>query len=214
MVFTMPRAFNDHEEKHIRSRLRSTGRERFASRGVLKTTIEEIARAAGIAKGSFYKFYDSKELLFFELLEDSQNRIRDPLTAGAPAKAKRTRRAFERLIWDLFDEVCADPLIQFMGRESELLSVMRKVPPEKMALHQAADQAFLDDLIGIWNRHATRPEREVVAARTSTLMLVSMNRNFLGDRLFEPAAGAAIASLADCFFKSVSLQHHQRPVSN
>ena len=33
----------------------------------------------GIAKGSFYKFYDSKEILFFTVLEDYQKSIIDEL---------------------------------------------------------------------------------------------------------------------------------------
>ena len=35
-----------------------------------KTTVEQLANAVGISKGSFYKFFDSKELLFFAMLED------------------------------------------------------------------------------------------------------------------------------------------------
>ena len=35
-----------------------------------KTSVEKLAEAVGISKGSFYKFFDSKELLFFAVLED------------------------------------------------------------------------------------------------------------------------------------------------
>lgn len=34
-----------------------------------KTSVEQLTRAVGIAKGSFYKFYESKEMLFFAVLE-------------------------------------------------------------------------------------------------------------------------------------------------
>ena len=87
---SMPRAFNDREERQIRARLRKDGRKLFAARGVLKTSIEEIARSAGIAKGSFYKFYGSKELLFFELLEETQNEIRAPMLDETPGGARKT----------------------------------------------------------------------------------------------------------------------------
>ena len=32
--------------------------------------MEQLTEAVGISKGSFYKFFDSKELLFFAVLED------------------------------------------------------------------------------------------------------------------------------------------------
>lgn len=38
--------------------------------GMRKTTVEQLANAVGISRGSFYKFFDSKELLFFAMLED------------------------------------------------------------------------------------------------------------------------------------------------
>lgn len=38
--------------------------------GMRKTSVEQLTEAAGIAKGSFYKFFPSKELLFFAVLEN------------------------------------------------------------------------------------------------------------------------------------------------
>ena len=35
-----------------------------------KTSVEQLTEAVGISKGSFYKFFESKELLFFTVLED------------------------------------------------------------------------------------------------------------------------------------------------
>ena len=34
-----------------------------------KTSVDQLTRAVGIAKGSFYRFYESKEMLFFAVLE-------------------------------------------------------------------------------------------------------------------------------------------------
>nr|WP_246359800.1 TetR/AcrR family transcriptional regulator [Stakelama sediminis] len=41
----------------------------FAARGYRNATMDEIAAAAGIAKGTLYLSYDSKEALFFALFE-------------------------------------------------------------------------------------------------------------------------------------------------
>ena len=37
--------------------------------GMKKTSVDQLTKAVGIAKGSFYKFYESKEMLFFAVLE-------------------------------------------------------------------------------------------------------------------------------------------------
>jgi len=64
----MPRAFTGAERAMIRERLLAAGRELFARYGLRKTTVEELARAAGIAKGTFYLFFPSKEALYAEVL--------------------------------------------------------------------------------------------------------------------------------------------------
>ena len=64
----MPRAFTDAERERIRERLLAVGRELFARYGLRKTTVEELARASGIAKGTFYLFFPSKEALYAEVL--------------------------------------------------------------------------------------------------------------------------------------------------
>lgn len=64
----MPRAFTDVERERIRERLLAAGRELFSRYGLRKTTVEELARAAGIAKGTFYLFFPSKEALYAEVL--------------------------------------------------------------------------------------------------------------------------------------------------
>ncbi len=48
------------------------GASSFARAGLRRTTIEELARAAGISKGAFYGFYDSKESLFLALVDASE----------------------------------------------------------------------------------------------------------------------------------------------
>ncbi|RLE27205.1 TetR/AcrR family transcriptional regulator, partial [Candidatus Acetothermia bacterium] len=78
----MPRAFTDAERERIRERLLAVGRELFARYGLRKTTVEELARASGIAKGTFYLFFPSKEALYAEVLLREAPRMLGELIAG------------------------------------------------------------------------------------------------------------------------------------
>jgi AcrR family transcriptional regulator len=64
----MPRAFKEEEKERIRAKLLEAGRSCFLRYGLKKTTIEDLTQPAGIAKGSFYLFFDSKEALYIEIL--------------------------------------------------------------------------------------------------------------------------------------------------
>jgi AcrR family transcriptional regulator len=82
-----------------RSEVRGTARERllasaarvFAERGYARASIDEIALDAGVTKGAVYWNFESKEELFFALLDqrlDAGARRLMGLTAGAPAEAE------------------------------------------------------------------------------------------------------------------------------
>lgn len=61
--------FSEVERDRIRHDLLEAGREYFARFGLEKTTVSELADEAGIATGSFYSFFDSKERLYLAVLE-------------------------------------------------------------------------------------------------------------------------------------------------
>ena len=63
-------AFTDEQNETIRKDLIREARRCGITIGMRKTSVEQLTNAVGISKGSFYKFFDSKELLFFTVLED------------------------------------------------------------------------------------------------------------------------------------------------
>ena len=62
-------AFTDEQNEQIRNDLIRAARRCGITIGMRKTSVEQLTEAVGISKGSFYKFFDSKELLFFTVLE-------------------------------------------------------------------------------------------------------------------------------------------------
>ncbi|UAL26941.1 TetR/AcrR family transcriptional regulator [Bacillus paralicheniformis] len=69
----MPK-FTEKEKEAIRSALVQSGRELFAQLGLKKTSVGELTASAGIAQGSFYTFFNSKEELYFEILQEEEKR--------------------------------------------------------------------------------------------------------------------------------------------
>jgi AcrR family transcriptional regulator len=50
--------------------------ELFAERGYAETRVIDIVRAAGVAKGLFYWYFDNKEAVFRDLVHDTRRRLR------------------------------------------------------------------------------------------------------------------------------------------
>ena len=68
-------AFTEDQNETIRRDLIREARRCGVTIGMKKTSVEQLTRAVGIAKGSFYKFYESKEMLFFAVLENVHSEL-------------------------------------------------------------------------------------------------------------------------------------------
>ena len=69
------------EEKKQRTRkhIRQTAKILFIEQGFQSTTIDDIVKSVGIARGTFYLYYEDKISLFTELLQDMYQPIVDIL---------------------------------------------------------------------------------------------------------------------------------------
>lgn len=63
-------ALTDEQNEQIRNDLIREARRCGVTIGMRKTSVEQLTNAVGISKGSFYKFYNSKDLLCFAVLEN------------------------------------------------------------------------------------------------------------------------------------------------
>lgn len=70
----MPK-FSTEERKRIYSALLEKGKELFNEKGFYEVTAEEIALAVGIAKGTFYHFFENKEHLYMVINNKIQENI-------------------------------------------------------------------------------------------------------------------------------------------
>ena len=56
----MPRPFSEQERVTIRAQLRDKAQRLFETRGLRKTSVDEIAQAAGIGRRTFFRYFSSK----------------------------------------------------------------------------------------------------------------------------------------------------------
>jgi AcrR family transcriptional regulator len=75
----------------------------FAEKGYHAASIDDIIREAGIARGTFYLYFESKRAIFEELLDGYQQRLqgvirRISLEPGAPSPIAQIRGNVERVL--------------------------------------------------------------------------------------------------------------------
>lgn len=138
----MPKAFDEAEKLAIRTAMMAAGQAQFERAGLRAARVDEICAAVGIAKGSFYAFFASKEELFMQIVEAREEQHRQDMYAFiAGAKGGPVQRA-GRFFDLILRKIEADPILNLIVGHNEIPHLMRKLGPERFAKSQAADRAF------------------------------------------------------------------------
>ena len=152
----MPRAFNDIERERITAKLLAAGRRAINQAGVRKLVVDEIAREAGISKGSFYSFFPSREDFILSTLESWEAEYRDALVRGITEGGGTLRVRLERFFMSAFEIFEREPGLARLGI-SEIRAITDRLPPERLAAHQEADHRMIRETFRRWADHGVLP---------------------------------------------------------
>lgn len=193
-----PRAFTKQEKEIIREKLIDAAEAFLSTTGIRKTTVEDLAKEAGISKGAFYLFYESKELLFMDALEREQTGIHNTLLQ-CMAQSPSSRDAFVHFAGEMYREYAAKPwLLAFEGEDYDLL--LRRVSPERIQQHididNVATQRF-KDILG--DKITVSPE--LMSAVMRMLFMSILHRKEIGEEWADEAFSLMLESLTDRIFK-------------
>lgn len=173
-------AFSEQENKEIRENLIAEARKYALTLGMRKTSVEELTDAVGISKGSFYKYFNSKELLFFTVLEE----IHSELYAVAKETEERyaslsaSERATETLL-AVCERLSETGAMRFI--ESDAESILRRIPEDVKKAHYHDDETHITELLregGLFPEGGT----ELAAAVVRGLILTVSHKNEIGER--------------------------------
>jgi AcrR family transcriptional regulator len=101
----MARAFTEEEKAHIQPRLLELGRTLFLSQGLKKTSLEDLTQPLGIAKSTFYLFFESKEDLYLELLMQERAHLEQQVMAASFDTISDTCEALTHFLHVVIDEM-------------------------------------------------------------------------------------------------------------
>ncbi len=122
----MPR-ISDQDRAVRRQRIVDAAWRRLATNGYHETTIDDVCDEAGVSKGAFYGYFDTKQALFLALLEEETealNGVAGELAEQELPGAERVRRFVQAMLEvgddagrvqlraDLWAELAGDPVVR------------------------------------------------------------------------------------------------------
>ena len=198
----MPKTFTGKEKEIIRKTLISKGRELFSKYGLKKTSITELTNSAGIAQGTFYNFFASKEELYFEILEqeeaNSAKYLENIVTTSSSA-----RESIKKIITCTFDLFERNQFIRRIFESKDYDLMLRKLPTERLENHQKKDTLrVLNTIISMKQKDElidTPPE--VIAGLLRGITILSFHQEEIGREIYPEVVDLLAAIVADGLVK-------------
>lgn len=146
----MPRAFSEPERQAIRAALLAGGLVAFTRAGLRAARIDDICREIGIAKGSFYAFFPSKEELFMAIVAEREAQHRTDMLAFVDRAEGDAVRQAGGLFDLILKKIEADPVLNLLVVNNEVAPLMRKLGPERFARAEQEDRDFVRLAVRRW----------------------------------------------------------------
>jgi AcrR family transcriptional regulator len=175
----MATAFSEDERAKIKIALLEAARQCAAKYGMKKTSVDDLAASAGISKGMFYKFYPTKEMLFFEMLEQLHTYVYGK--AQAVLEKRLDLKAEERLAEAFLAAIAAMEEVAMLDfYENEMAYLLRKIPDAVLKEHYHSDDQHIEEFMQLAGFKFTVPPK-VVSAVMRALVLTVSHRKEIGE---------------------------------
>jgi AcrR family transcriptional regulator len=190
-------AFTENEKLIIDDKLKKAAEQCLKNFGVKKTTVEQLTKIVGISKGAFYLFYESKELLFFRVLEDFQRTIGEELISILSEKHKSKKQGFIEGIFNMFLEV-KDSFFVTLMENQDLEYLMRKLPQEVISNHHSFDDKLAENIFKVLGIEISE-KVEIASAALRAIFLTMLHEKEIGVH-YEKALKVLIVGVANDIF--------------
>lgn len=146
----MPKSYSEQERAYIRKRLKEEAAACMGQYGIRRTTVDEIVKRVNIPKGTFYLFYQSKELLLFDVILEQHELINQKLVQ---AVSQISGPAFSAdkltdVIFRFFKMAEELPVLKLLNSE-EVELLVRKLPEDVVAEHFGNDTDTVEQVFSL-----------------------------------------------------------------
>ena len=152
------RAVSDEDKSQRRDEIMAAAKEVFARKGFHATTIADIAKQAGLAYGSIYWYFDSKDELFHALMAVEEGALRSHVAAALAALSGQAENVGQEATLRASLQSSVQATLEFFEADKATVKLLFRDA-------YALGERFEKHLGGIYERFIDDIETFVVAAQ-------------------------------------------------
>lgn len=179
----MGKAFTKKEVEEIRENIIVEAERIFIEKGLKKAGLQELTSSVGIALGSFYRFFESKEALFLELIDRYNSEIFKIQKEMIENQIKVKKFDFVAIIMTTFACYKEKPAYMMLfERNEEYDYLLSKTSNEKIKENINKDKAVTNYILDEAEKHwklSPNYSREVVNGIFQYMFIGLVNRNII-----------------------------------
>lgn len=193
--------FSDAKRERVARQLREAGRELFARHGLQKTTVSDLTESAGIATGTFYQFYDSKEDLYIDLLEEESHKAYTHAISESFETYEDPQKAIETFLQLMMDVIENNPLIYRLIADDELGRLYQYRPDDERETDREVAVAYLLPYLQEWydEDELVGPSTEAIAHSIRAVRLLALHEEEIGSEHYDEVRDTIISAIARGF---------------
>ncbi|KOP69789.1 TetR family transcriptional regulator [Lysinibacillus sp. FJAT-14745] len=185
------------QRKQIHETLLNQSKVLFIQYGFSKTSLDDIVNACGIAKGSFYSYYPSKEELFYAVLRREEE-IKNKIIAEVMSESLPPKELLIRFFDISFKAIEENAFLQNLYQRGEYEKIVKRLPKELIDDHAKEDlESSLDFVKFLQEKGVTEEDPEVLIGLFRLVMLLPLHREEIGEQVFVKTVKKMIECLSN-----------------
>lgn len=194
-----PIIFKNEGRERAKNIMYENGYKLIKKHGIKKTLVEDITKATGIAKGTFYNFFESKEMFIYEVILYKRECVKSSLNKIIMDNSKLDENSLKLF---LNNYLYSDNNIYIYLNDEDRKLLELKVP------EAASSKSFDKDIalmilnnIDVSGRNNC--DYKIIANYIKILSLTILNKDKLNEEVLEQTIAIIISSLINYIFVKV-----------
>lgn len=194
----MARPFTEDERQRINAKIMTISKNLFSENGFQKTSIAKITQRAGIAQGTFYNFFQSKEALYFKILEEEEQKFHTKMLEIIETNEGSPKTVITSLLEKVVATAKTNKLIQNLYSDDKFTSFTKQISTKTLEDHFEKDTIFFTKLNEVAAQRgiifSERPS--LIASLIRSLFVLSLNKQAIGEKHFDETSQLLIKIIA------------------
>ncbi|MGN6710379.1 TetR/AcrR family transcriptional regulator [Anaerocolumna jejuensis] len=181
----MAKHFSEYEKQTIKLSMLKESKKLFEKYGIKKTSIDKIVESVGIAKGSFYNFYDSKESMAYDLILDIEAKMHDEEMKNLHSFLQKFEypEALKYTVWKSLNYMNEEPLLRILNNPQLLHEIWSKMNENERQRGICQDQSRVQDFLEIAKKKGYKltESSSVFNAALLSFFMIYINQSMVGE---------------------------------